>query len=249
MTKKIVCITGATSGIGRATAISCLRDDYFVVGVGLTPEHIDETLSRVPKEQRNSLMLLKGDVGNREFTESLAKEIRKVEGKLVGLVNSAGTINSGGILDCPPEEWQRILNVNLSSIFLVSRALVPLMLDGGSGSIVNISSVCALRPCASVAYSVSKAGTDMLTKCMAKDLAPKRIRVNSVNPGVVRTNLQTTAKIVDDYEGWINKMMPLHPLGRVGTVDDIIPIITYLLSEQSSWTTGAIISVDGGRAL
>src|SRR5206468_1784017 len=114
------------------------------------------------------------------------------------------------------------------------------------------SSVCSLRPCKSISYSVSKAGTDMFTRCLARELAPRRIRVNSVNPSVVRSNLQKSAGIFDSeaaYNKWVEEMRVHHPLSRTGTPDDIVSAVAFLASREASWITGAVLSVDGGRSV
>jgi len=133
--------------------------------------------------------------------------------------------------------------------YILTRAMLPLLRNAGSASVVNISSVAGLKPGTSVAYSVSKAGLDMLTRFLAGDLGPYNIRVNSVNPGLVRTHIHLDNKVFADresYEAMLEKARPRYPIGRIGEPEDISALVTFLLSDEASWITGSIIAADGG---
>ena len=191
-----------------------------------------------------------GDLTSREFAEEAVSSL--VGEAVSGLVNCAGTISGSGILGETTEEFERVVGANLVTAFNAVQVTLPMLERSASSSIVNISSVCSLRPCTSLSYSVSKAGLDMFTKCLARDLAPKGIRVNAVNPGVVESSLQMSAGLFADeneYKDWVDQMAAAHPLGRVGTPDDVAASVIFLLGEESGWTTGAILSIDGGRAI
>lgn len=244
-----VLVTGGTSGIGLGIIKRLATGGKWrVVSMSRDEQHADAARATLGHDGEN-VQFVVGDVSQEASCRAVVSRIEKDYGSLHGLVNSAGTICAGGIEDGTVEDWNRVLDVNLTGTYLVTRSMVPLLKKESHASVVNVSSVCSLRPCGSVAYSVSKAGVDMLTKCMAKELAVYGIRVNAINPSVVRSKLQTSAGIVDDYESFLAQMAPLHPLGRNGVPEDLAPIVELLLSENSTWITGACISVDGGRAL
>ena len=184
-----------------------------------------------------------------EFCDDISLKYNCID----GLVNSAGVIAPGGIEECSFEDWQYVMNVNLNGMFLLTKALIPLLKKSDSfPSVVNISSVNSIRCGTSLPYSTSKAATDMFTKSLALSLAKYQIRANSVNPGVVVSNLQKTAgicKTEDEYESFLSRMEACHPLGRVGVPEDISGAVLFLLSSDAKWITGAILSVDGGRAI
>jgi NAD(P)-dependent dehydrogenase (short-subunit alcohol dehydrogenase family) len=191
-----------------------------------------------------------GDV--RDETVCAAWVAASVErfGALDLLVNAAGVIGPGlGIAGTEPGEWDRIMDSNLRSVYLLTRAASPPLI-ARKGSIVNISSVAGFRPYAGLfAYCVSKAGVDMLTRCAALDLAPHGVRVNAVNPGVVVTELHTVTNAIPDYAGFLERSKTTHPIGRVGTAEEVASLVLYLLSEEAGWITGTCASIDGGRAL
>jgi NAD(P)-dependent dehydrogenase (short-subunit alcohol dehydrogenase family) len=165
-------------------------------------------------------------------------------------VNSAGIIATGGVMDTADETWDRLMDVNFRGVLHLTRSAVPAMVERGGGSVVNVSSVCSYRPFPGVAaYCVSKAAVDMLTQCLALELADRQIRVNAVNPGVVVSELHTATGAVEDYEAFPERGKETHPLGRVGQPGDIARLIAFLASDESSWITGACFPIDGGRNL
>jgi NAD(P)-dependent dehydrogenase (short-subunit alcohol dehydrogenase family) len=197
-----------------------------------------------------ALEVVAGDLTDWDFALSVRD---RVEGRPVrGLVNSAGTIGPAGIeaedLSC----WKRVIGTNLDTAFNLTKLLLPALRSAGSASIVNVSSVCGSRPCTSLSYSVSKAGIEMFTKCLAHDLARYNIRVNAVSPGVVPTNLQTAAGLfhsTDAYRDWLLSASATHPLGRVGEPGEVAQAILFLLGDSAGWITGTTLNVDGGLSL
>jgi NAD(P)-dependent dehydrogenase (short-subunit alcohol dehydrogenase family) len=170
-------------------------------------------------------------------------------GQIDVLVNSAGIILNGTIKNTPLDDWDKMMHINLRSVFYLMNRCVP-HLEKTRGNIVNVSSVAGNRAFPGVlAYCVSKAAVDQLTRCAALELADKNIRVNAVNPGVVATNLHKRGGMKDDdYQKFLKNSKTTHPLGRVGKPEEIADLIYFLASEKASWITGATYEIDGGRA-
>lgn len=251
MDVKVACVAGGTSGIGRSVVMSLLQQGCAVVAVGKGEKHAQE-LRELSQPWEGSLVIEAIDLNSMSNAIKIAELIQRRWGKLDLLVNSAGTISGGGIEKENFEEWERVLATNLHSLFALTKACLPALKAGEHSSIVNISSVCSLRPCASLSYSVSKAGTDMFTKVLARELAPYRIRVNAVNPGVVRSNLQYSAGLFSNetsYDAWVEQMKQAHPMGEIGEPTDVANAVLFLASKEAKWITGAVLSVDGGRAV
>ena len=166
------------------------------------------------------------------------------------MVNAAGHISTGSIEDTSLDKWDAMMSVNLRAVFHLMLTAVPHLIKT-KGNIVNISSVTGLRSFPGVlAYCVSKAGVDQLTRCAALELAPKGIRVNAVNPGVVVTEIHKRGGMSEeDYERFLEHSKTTHPIGRVGDPREIAELVFYLASEKASWITGATYQIDGGRAL
>jgi NAD(P)-dependent dehydrogenase (short-subunit alcohol dehydrogenase family) len=189
------------------------------------------------------------DVTETSQMDRLVTETVESHGRIDILVNAAGIIKNGSIEDTTLDEWDKMMNINLRSMFYLMQKCIP-HLVASKGNIVNVSSVTGLRAFPNVlAYCVSKAGTDQLTRCAALELAPKGVRVNAVNPGVVVTNLHKRGGMGEDsYEKFLANAKNTHPLGRAGTSEEVAELITFLASEKAGWITGATYSIDGGRA-
>jgi NAD(P)-dependent dehydrogenase (short-subunit alcohol dehydrogenase family) len=170
-------------------------------------------------------------------------------GGLDGLVNAAGVLGNGGAHDTAVGEWDRMMDSNVRSVFLLTKAASSELIRR-KGAIVNLSSVASVRPYANLlAYCVSKAAVDQYTRCAALDFAPHGVRVNAVNPGVVVTELHTVTSAVADYPAFLERGKSTHPIGRVGSAEEVAKLIVYLLSDDAGWITGATYAIDGGRAL
>src|SRR5437762_13383930 len=165
------------------------------------------------------------------------------------MVNAAGILKDGRIEGTSLELWDEMLNINLRSVFHLMRLAVP-HLERSRGNIVNVSSVTGLRAFPGVlAYCVSKAAVDQLTRCAALGLASKGVRVNGVNPGVVRTNLHRNSGMSEDaYAAFVERSKTTHPIGRIGEPEEIADLILFLASARAAWITGVTYSIDGGTA-
>ena len=250
--KKIVLVTGGTSGIGLGTIEYLLEQDNYEI---ISLSRGDKNLS-VAKEKLggnvNRVTFLQGDISKEQDCKRIYEEIENKYNRLDGLVNSAGIIKLGGIEEQSLEEWNNSININLTGIFLLTKTLLPLLKKGTNPSVVNISSMSSERAGGSIAYCASKAGVDMLTKYMGQELGKYNIRVNSVNPAAVYTNIYVASGdyTQEGYDKWSEDKKKLYPLGRIGNAKkDIAPTIEFLLSDKSLWTTGSIYLVDGGKSI
>jgi len=245
---KVAVITGASSGIGRATALLFAQRGSSVVAVGRN----EAELGRLRDDARDAPGSVKthlADVTETSQIDRLVSDTVDNLGQIDVLVNAAGTIRNGSIESTTLDEWDKMLSINLRSIFYIMQKFAP-HLEMSRGSIINVSSVTGLRAFPNVlAYCVSKAGLDQLTRCVALELAPKGVRVNAVNPGVVVTNLHKRGGMGDeDYESFLEHSRSTHPLGRPGEPTEVAELIYFLASEKAGWITGATYSIDGGRA-
>jgi len=245
---RAVLVTGASSGIGRACALALGNEGARLGLAGRRRDRLEETAVAVRKAGGEAVVL-EGDVREEAVCARWAAECERAFGGLDGLVNAAGVIGNGAVDGTAPAEWDRVMDSNVRSLYLMTRAAAPL-LKRRKGSVVNLSSVAATRPYAGLAaYCVSKAAVDMITRCAALDFAPDGVRVNAVNPGVVVTELHTVTGAVADYPAFLERGKSTHPLGRVGSVEEIAALVLFLLSDEAGWITGACMPIDGGRAL
>lgn len=247
MQKKVAIITGGSSGIGRASAAAFAQNGFDVVAVGRDQTKLDRLVDEI-KPDDGSIRLHIADVTDSSQVESLVASTIEDLGQIDVLVNAAGIIKNGSIENTSLDDWDTMLNINLRSMFYLMQCAVP-HLEKTKGNIVNVSSVTGPRAFPNVlAYCVSKAGVDQLTRCAALELAPKGVRVNAVNPGVVVTNIHKQGGMAEPaYEKFLEHSKTTHPLGRVGRPDEVADLIFFLASEKAGWITGATYEIDGGR--
>ncbi|HEY7058545.1 MAG TPA: SDR family oxidoreductase [Vicinamibacterales bacterium] len=246
---QVVVVTGASSGIGRATAMRFAREGTAVLAVGRKRSALEEVARAITAEKGRCEPFV-ADVVTPEAPGAIIGAVEKTFGDLTALVNAAGIIASGTIENTTDEAWDQMLDINLRAPFRLMRAAVPL-LTRSRGAIVNVSSVTGTRSFPGVlAYCVSKSGVDQLTRCAALELAPKGIRVNAVNPGVVVSNLHRRSGMNEEsYSAFLERSKETHPLGRPGQADEIADLIVFLASDKAGWITGETVAIDGGRHL
>jgi NAD(P)-dependent dehydrogenase (short-subunit alcohol dehydrogenase family) len=247
MKDKVVIVTGATSGIGRATALLFAENGSQVVAIGRNEIELNSLRDEVQAEN-GKIQIVLCDICETTQVERIIIKIVETYGEIDVLINSAGIISSGSIENTTLDDWDKMMNINLRAVFFMMQQCVP-YLEKTNGNIVNVSSVTGPRAFPGVlAYCVSKAAVDQLTRCSALELAAKNIRVNAVNPGVVVTNLHKKSGMEDDkYAAFLEHSKSTHPIGRVGEPREVADLIYFLASEKAGWITGATYEIDGGR--
>ena len=241
---KVVVITGAASGLGAESARRLAAEGARLILTDLNAE-AGEALAAELGEQAH---FMRHDVTDEAAWAAVAAETVSRFGGLHGLVNSAGVAGGMPLLEMSYDDWRRVLSINLDGTFLGMRACAPAMVQGGGGSIVNLSSILGkVGQPGAANYCASKGGVLMLTKAAALEWAPAAIRVNSVHPGYIETPMVTGALQASENG---NEMRDLiisrHPLGRLGRPREIADAVVFLISEESSFMTGAELVVDGG---
>lgn len=233
--EKVVIVTGASRGIGREIAIKLHKKGYIVVA----NYNNSEKESRELKEKYN-IDIFKADVSTREGAKSIAEYTLNKYKKIDILINNAGISEYKLFTDITDNDWNKIINTNLYSAFAMTQEVIGNMIHNKKGCIINISSIWGLVGASlEVAYSVSKAGINGLTKALAKELGPSNIRVNAIAPGIINTDMN---KNID--ENTIEELKQEIPLGKIGKTIDIEKCVEWLIEEE--FTTGQIISINGG---
>ena len=246
---KTIVVTGATSGIGRASAEAFGRDGGSLVLVGRQEGALAEAAAAV-RAAGGRAVTCSADLTATDAPERIVNAALTAFGHLDVLVNAAGVIATGALEATTDEIWDTMMAVNLRAPFRLMRAAAP-HLAARKGAVVNVSSVNGLRSFPNVlAYCVSKAGVDHLTRCAAIEMAPAGVRVNAVNPGVTVTNLHRRSGMGEaQYAAFLERSKETHPLGRPGQPEEIAELILFLASDRAGWMTGETIPIDGGRHL
>ncbi|XP_039960011.1 uncharacterized oxidoreductase TM_0325-like [Bactrocera tryoni] len=244
---KVVIVTGASSGIGATTAEEFAKQGSKVVLTGRNEANLKATEAACKAaNSKVELLLITADVTT--DAEKIIKTTIEKFGQLDVLVNNAGFGEMGAILDIDVDQFDRVMNTNLRSVFLLTKYAAPHLIKT-QGNIVNVSSIAGLRsfPSASV-YCTSKAALDQFTRCIALDLASKNVRVNAVNPGTIVTDFQRRIGLSEaEYAKFLEHSKTTHALGRVGAAKEVADAIIFLASDSSSFITGATLPIDGGR--
>jgi len=246
LTNRVIVLTGAAGGIGRATA-ERLADEGARLVLSDREAAVADVAAAIVAAGGEAIAVV-ADVTVAAQVALIAEAATTAFGGVDVLVNNHGAIVGRSFLETTEEDWVRVHDVVLKSVFLVSSAIIPLMLGRAGASVVNIASVggvVALRNMS--AYGAAKAGVVHLSKCMAIDLAEQGIRVNAICPGVIDTpQPRQFAATLPDPEAAFAAFEPLHPLGRLGRPDEVADAICYLASDRSSFVTGSALIVDGG---
>jgi len=244
---KIAIVTGASSGIGRATAIAMTQQGASVALVGRNERALRQTVIECDSER---VLTITADVTKNEDLPRIISETIERFGGIDILVNAAGILSSGTIETTTETQWDEMMTINVRSVFRLMQLATPALIKH-KGNVVNVSSVTGLRSFPGVlAYCVSKAAVDQLTRCSALELAQKGVRVNAVNPGVVLSNIHRSSGMDEEaYSKFLDHSKTTHPIGRVGQTEEVAELILFLASDKAGWITGATYSIDGGRAL
>jgi len=242
---KIALITGGTGGIGKSIAKKFSQEDAEIIITGRDSQKLDSTVKELGVG-----MPIVADIKNEEEIKDGIKKIIEKFGRIDILVNNAGVHPKLKPLhEIEESEWNNVIDINLTGQFRVTKAVIPHMIKNGGGSIINISSDAGLKAFENYqadAYSASKAALVLLTKTWALEYAKNMIRVNCVCPGTIDTEM---AKPFLDSEVKKEMADSEHPLGRIGKPEDVANAVLYFASEDSSWTTGSILVVDGGSSI
>ncbi|MBI4377080.1 MAG: glucose 1-dehydrogenase [Elusimicrobia bacterium] len=244
---KVCLITGAGSGMGRAAALEFSSQGADVAACDLKADAVQESV-RLIKDQGGRALALSGDVSREEDVKRMIRETVQAFGGLDVLYNNAGIFPSDdhSVIDTEEKAWDRVLAINVKGVYLVCKHGIPELLKRGGGSVINIASFVALVGCSvpQDAYTASKGAVIALTKSLAVQFGPKGIRSNAVCPGPIETPLLTEWLLKEPAEK--AKRLNRIPMGRFGRPEDIVQLAVYLASNESSWTNGAVLVVDGG---
>ncbi|KGT47043.1 MULTISPECIES: SDR family NAD(P)-dependent oxidoreductase [unclassified Acinetobacter] len=238
---RVAMITGAASGIGKAVAIKMAEQGCQLCLVDLNRELLTELEKQLSPQTK--IMIFCGDVTEPTFIQTVVEQIGKQFGRLDFALNNAGITSAAkGIADIELAEWQRVMDVNINSLYYCMHYQIPLMQQLNGGAIVNMSSMLGLIGTKNrAAYVTSKHAVTGMTKAVALDYADQNIRVNSVHPGYIETPL--IAHI--DHEALITK----HPVGRLGTAEEVAALVNFLFSDEAKFITGSQYVIDGGYSI
>jgi NAD(P)-dependent dehydrogenase (short-subunit alcohol dehydrogenase family) len=244
--KKVAIVTGGGSGIGEAIARSFAKEGARVVITGRRKEALEKVVEGISKAGGEAIAI-PGSVTAEADVQKAVQSSLKTFGQIDILVNNAGNLfHAAPLHQTTDEVWDDTIDIFLKGVFRFTRAVIPTMIRQGGGSIVNISTILALKALPGFpahAYAAAKAGVNMLTKTIAIDYAKAKIRCNAVCPAGVDTpgvaSMISDPKIRAGFDA-------MHPLGRMGMPEEIAEAVLYFASDESQWTTGSILTVDGG---
>lgn len=241
MPRKTVLVTGASRGIGKAVAIKFAKKGYnVVISCVHRAEQLEQTRREIESYQAPCLAYL-GDMGDLKSCETLFSQIRSRFGGVDVLVNNAGISYIGLLQDMSSEDWERMLHVNLTSVFNCCKLAIPYMVRQQQGKIINVSSVWGVVGAScETAYSATKGGINALTKALAKELAPSNIQVNAVACGAIDTEMNQWME-----EDELIALVEDIPAGRLGSAEEVADLV-YHLGYKNAYLTGQVIGLDGG---
>jgi 3-oxoacyl-[acyl-carrier protein] reductase len=241
---KVAVVTGASNGIGAGIAKALAAEGAsVVVNYSSSKEGADRVVAEIEKDGGTAIAV-QGDVAKSSDVKRIFAETEKAFGRLDVVVNNAGVYEFAALEDITEQQFHRMFNTNVLGLILASQEAAK-HFGAEGGSIINIGSTAsALAPPSSAVYTATKGAVDIVTRVLAKELGPRNIRVNSINPGVVETEGTHTAGVIgSDFQKQYESQTPL---GRIGQPDDIAPVAVFLASPDSKWLTGEILLASGG---
>lgn len=237
---KTIIVTGGSRGIGAEIVKQLAQKDYQVILNYYQSKEKAENLQKELQEAGKKIEIFKANVSKREEVKKLIEFTLEKFGKIDGLINNAGISQTNLFTDITDEEWNTIVQQNLTSVFYCTQEALPNMIHQKQGCIINISSIWGMTGAScEVAYSVTKAGIDGMTKALAKEVGPSGIRVNSIAPGIIDTDMCADYTVEE-----IAEIKSQIPLGKIGKPEDIAKCVLWLL--EDNYTTGQVISPNGG---
>ena len=241
MFHRVALVTGASRGIGREIALTLCRNQFDVVVASPEVEKNEEVAETI-RQCGGNTMTLDLDVSNRDSVKQGVEAVLKQMGRIDVLVNNAGITRDALSMRMKAEDWDRVIQINLTGAFNMSQAVIPPMMKERWGRIINIASVVGeMGNVGQANYVASKAGLIGLTKCLAQELASRNITVNAIAPGYIETDM--TAVLPQEVK---ERMMAMIPLKRFGQPKDIANAVKFLASEDAAYITGAVLRVNGG---
>lgn len=242
---KVAIITGAGTGIGKSTALRFAKEGAKVVVTDINEASVQQTAEEV-KKLGGEALAIRHDVGSEDNWIQVVDEAVKAFGTIDVLFNNAGIYVIKPLFDTTVEDWNRLMNINVTSVFLGMKHVIPVMLKQQRGSVINASSIAGIGGSPNhVLYGASKGAVRTMTKDVAMEFATQGVRVNSIHPGYINTAMVDYAAATThrDKEAL---GQAVSPLGRVGNVDEVSNLVLFLASDESSYITGAEMVIDGG---
>lgn len=244
---KVAIVTGGAMGLGKAMATALAQAGANIVIADINEAVANDTAQEISETESVEAIALKVDVTNPDAVNQMVEEVTKQFNKIDILVNNAGMTINAKAEEMSFEDWNKVINLNLNGIFLVAQSVGRVMIKQGYGSIINTSSMSGLianKPQEQCSYNASKAGVIMLTKSLAMEWSKYNIKVNTIAPGYMKTEL--TKPFFDQGGAMIEDWMGLTPMGRPGTPNELGGIVVYLASDASSFAQGSVFTIDGG---
>jgi len=242
---KTAIVTGASRGIGRACAVRLATEGAKVAVVDVAEPEASNDLIEELKEAPGSVRAFQCDVRDAEAVRKLVDQLYEEWGRLDVLVNSAGIVRDGLMGGMTQQQWQDVIDVNLGGTYNFCRAVAQPMMMQRSGAVVNMSSTASeFASRGQVNYAASKGGVNGLTHCMAKEFAPRKVRVNAVAPGVIETDMTAPVRSLIGP-----RLKEIVPMRRVGQAEEVAALVAFLASDDAGYITGQVVRIDGGLSL